>query len=287
MTSDRDTRRIVRAWLGEGVTALPDRVLDEVLDRVPQTRQRRGVWWRVRPLLYTNRSLAVAVAATAVMVVAYLGFGVVAPSGVGDDPLAPVPSASPSKGVQALPDGVVPLQAGMYSIDRAFPARITIDVPEGWSSCTDESPEPALCGDAGAALAFFRVQNVVADPCDPDRALLEPPVGPSVDDLVAAIANLDGFESSEPIDVTIDGFHGKRFELTAPLRPGCAFGNAGLGTWTSAAWTNGVSPAESNQILILDLDGERVMIAGASQPTTPLHVRDQMTEMIDSIQLDR
>ena len=28
MSSDRDTTRIVRSWLDEGVTALPDRVLD-------------------------------------------------------------------------------------------------------------------------------------------------------------------------------------------------------------------------------------------------------------------
>ena len=47
MHSDRDTTRIVRSWLEEGVSALPDRVLDAVLDQVPATRQRRP-WWPAR-----------------------------------------------------------------------------------------------------------------------------------------------------------------------------------------------------------------------------------------------
>ena len=44
MSTDRDTTRIVRSWLEEGVTALPDRVLDTVLDQIPATQQRRSCW---------------------------------------------------------------------------------------------------------------------------------------------------------------------------------------------------------------------------------------------------
>ena len=32
MSTDHDVTRIVRAWLEDGVTALPDRILDSVLD---------------------------------------------------------------------------------------------------------------------------------------------------------------------------------------------------------------------------------------------------------------
>ena len=50
MSTDRETTRIVRSWLEEGATALPDRVLDAVLDQVPTTRQRRPWWpaWMLR-----------------------------------------------------------------------------------------------------------------------------------------------------------------------------------------------------------------------------------------------
>ena len=41
MTAELDTTRVVRAWLEEGVTHLPDRVLDAVLADVPTTPQRR------------------------------------------------------------------------------------------------------------------------------------------------------------------------------------------------------------------------------------------------------
>ena len=43
MSTDRDVTRIVRSWLEEGVTALPDRVLDAVLDQLPATPQRRAL----------------------------------------------------------------------------------------------------------------------------------------------------------------------------------------------------------------------------------------------------
>ena len=47
MSTERDVTRIVRSWLEEGVTTLPDRVLDTVLDQIPATRQRRA-WWPAR-----------------------------------------------------------------------------------------------------------------------------------------------------------------------------------------------------------------------------------------------
>ena len=52
MSTDRDVTRIVRSWLEEGATALPDRVLDTVLDQLPATPQRRAWWpaWRFREM---------------------------------------------------------------------------------------------------------------------------------------------------------------------------------------------------------------------------------------------
>ena len=115
MSTDRETTRIVRAWLEEGVTALPDRVLDAVLDQVPATPQRRA--WRparmVRlvdttrqrhalraPRRYTplNGLLKWAVAAVVVAVVGGLAFVVLqpkAPPAVGG-PVAASPSAAPA-----------------------------------------------------------------------------------------------------------------------------------------------------------------------------------------------
>ena len=58
MSTDRETTRIVRSWLEEGATALPDRVLDAVLDQVPATRQRRARWpaWTFRVMTTDPRA---------------------------------------------------------------------------------------------------------------------------------------------------------------------------------------------------------------------------------------
>jgi hypothetical protein len=107
------------------------------------------------------------------------------------------------------------------------------------------------------------VDNVVSDPCDPSQPLLVPPVGPSVDDLVVALTNLAGFEATDPVDVSVDGFHGKQFELTAPRS---AFCNGPIFTWSDGRRTNGVAALEVNLLRILDVAGTRVMVGAAHLP---------------------
>ena len=62
-------------------------------------------------------------------------------------------------------------------------------------------------------VGFFDVGNVFADPC---RArLADPPVGPTVDDLVSALADLPG-DATAAIDITVDGFDGKADRVHGP-----------------------------------------------------------------------
>jgi hypothetical protein len=95
MSTERDVTRIVRSWLEEGVTALPDRVLDTVLDQVPATHQRRPSRLARRTPTMNNyaRLGLVAAAALAVAIggIALLG----RPSNVGPS-TPPTPSPIPS-----------------------------------------------------------------------------------------------------------------------------------------------------------------------------------------------
>jgi len=95
MSTDRDLTRTVRSWLEDGVTSLPDRVLDDVLDQLPATHQRRATWWQARRIAQMNTAARFGLAAAAVVVAALLGYNYLVAPNIGapglDDP-APSPS---------------------------------------------------------------------------------------------------------------------------------------------------------------------------------------------------
>jgi hypothetical protein len=177
------------------------------------------------------------------------------------------------------------LQPGTWRVSPAFPVKIAFDVPDGFSACVGGPTEQGTCSDlaGGGGITFLIVENVVADPCG--DALAEPPVGPSVDDLVGAISNLDGFTATKPIDVKVDGYKGKQIEVTAPSSPTC-----GLNTWATADRTNSVGPGESNVLQIVDVDGARVLIAEAYSGTTdtvPADTLEKVDAILASVQITK
>ena len=161
--------------------------------------------------------------------------------------------------------------------------------PAEWNTCSQSAVEQAVChwsspgeGIPPAALTFQIVDNVVADPCsDQDPAeLLDPPVGPTVDDLVEAISNLEGYTATAPEDVSVSGFDGKEFTLTAPATEGCG------ATWATADRTTGMGPSEINVLRILDVDGVRVVISTAYLPDVPDAAVAHVEQVIDSVQIE-
>jgi len=287
--TDRDLTRTVRSWLEEGVTALPDRVLDDVLDQLPATRQRRAKWWWPAPRLFgMNKAVTLGIAAAAVVIVAMLGIRFLAVPGPSVGGPAQEPTPTPAVNPMALVDAPGgELAAGTYIVDDPFPVRITFDVPPGWFAEAQGQVELGVASDPGRGISLLIVDNVVVDPCDASRAQLDPPVGPSVEDLVNAISNLPGFEATDVIDITLDGFDGKQFEVTAPDGAGlCQLDGAGLGTWSTEDRTNGVGPGEVNVLRILDVDGVRLMIAGAYHPAdTSADELAELQRIMDSIRL--
>ena len=101
MSTERDVNRIVRSWMEEGVTALPDRVLDAVLDQLPATPQRRATWWRVQRYIEMNKPLAIGlVTAAAILVLALIGLNLGPVSGPppgGEPSTPPTPSSTPAE----------------------------------------------------------------------------------------------------------------------------------------------------------------------------------------------
>ena len=283
MSTDRDTTRIVRSWLEEGVTVLPDRVLDAVLDQVPATSQRQP-WWPARTFRRMNHALKPTIVAAAVIVVAIVGINLVPGSGIVGGPgpsLSPSPSPTPTPTVLEI--GSTSLEAGTYSLG-GFPVMVTFDVPAGWASCSQNIVEQGICPGPGStdrgALGFLVVENVVEDPCDSSRTLRDPPVGPSVDDLVTAISGLQGFEATTALDYTLSGMRGKQFTLTAPTDPRCT----DLTSWATQLRINGMSRGEVNEVRILDVDGVRIFISIAHSQYDRAEDLAAVLRVLDSVQ---
>ena len=311
MSTDRDVTRIVRSWLEEGVTTLPDRVLDAVLDQLPATPQRRFLW-PARRFQQMNNYVKFAAAAAAVALVAIVGVQLL--PGDGRSGSVPNPSTSPSTPPSPGASPTAPpsasnvptefpgeLQAGTYTVAPfaavgtgiCYPLpqpgctetaaddtiRVTVTVPDGWSGIDtaiwlEENKPPS-----GAALGFGRGAWLLSDPCKPVDADI--PVGTSVSDFVDAIAQHPVLDTTTPIDTTLGGYSGQSFDLLFP---------ADLSTcpqyrpWEPGIYAQG--PGHRWHLWVLDVDGVRVVVQSMDYAGTSDQRRTELQAMVDSIRID-
>ena len=137
---------------------------------------------------------------------------------------SPSPTASPI----ALPEPVgrpADLEAGTtYFYDDVWEvgsADLILTVPAtGWlhngNSHLAKSP---IAGGWFEVLItpWWRPRNLSADPCHwRSGGELDPPVGPTADDLATALVEQAAGNASAPTDVTVSGYPGKRVELSLP-----------------------------------------------------------------------
>ena len=92
---------------------------------------------------------------------------------------------------------------------------ITVSVPAGWSGSdwVARGPKGNDKPD-GMAIRFYTVESLYKNPVSPDDGLL--PVGPTVDDLVAATLSDPAWTATGPTDISIDGCAGQLVQLTIP-----------------------------------------------------------------------
>ena len=91
---------------------------------------------------------------------------------------------------------------------------------------------------------------------------------------------------SEPTDVTLSGFHGKRVMVTVPMdvdvtNPDCYQGNYSL---TPGRYYQAAGQTDDNWIL--DIDGERMTPTFATTPNTPADVLEQVEQIRDSLVIE-
>jgi hypothetical protein len=248
MSTERDTTRIVRSWLEEGRTTLPDWVRDDVMDRLPSTPQRRSRG-TARRFLTMPTAAKTAIAAAAVILVAVGAFALL-PRESGPGAPGPTPTTAPTTNPTAEPSAAISfvppsgrIDPGTYRMGED--ASIVLTIPEGWfarNESTDrrgpsessyptgtdirkhreglgvDGPEAPDLSQPGEQQIWVDASDLIRaypDACDSSTEILPEPAGPTVDDLVSALRAQEGSDTSEPVNVTVGGRQVQRFEITS------------------------------------------------------------------------
>lgn len=159
----------------------------------------------------------------------------------------------------------------------------TITVPEGW-----ENLDGGGVSKDSTVVRFWpsdsEVAHVYADPCYQSDGFVDPPVGPTVDDLATALADQPRRGDAVPTAVTIDGYRGKLIKLSVPADLDIASCDGGL----FVSWEGRIhhDPGQLDWIYVLNVDGQRLLIYQRFDPGTSEAARAEQQAVFDSIHLD-
>ena len=295
MTARPDPDVAIADWLhDEAPERAPEHLLTASRDRILSTHQRRSWWpaWRDQEM---NSTLKIAVGAVAIVAVVLVGVAFLprsSPSvgGAGGTPSAspsatptpaPTPTAAASAAVPEFPGVSDNVAAGTYrwKADQVTtPADITFTVPAGWTSRYG-IPNKDRGGPGEIAVGDYMAYNIYTDRCQWKGALLDPPVGPTVDDLATALVAQKAWNAAPPTDVTLGGYPAKRIELSIPAdldRASCDGGV--MRTWAALGddpvnapvdtENLGMHPGQLNVTYIVDVNGDRLIIDTWHMPGT-------------------
>lgn len=179
-------------------------------------------------------------------------------------------------------------RTGTVVFAGAEDVRVTVTLLPGWMArevfVTKSGATPTV------GLSFFDVAGIYADGCQ--WKLVEPRVGPTVDDLVAAYAGVPG--SGDTVrDVSVDGFRGKLIEYTVPDydEAACKGQRFGLFQEDNATDRDGdphlwaQMPKQRNELRILDVNGERLVINARYAPDVSVQDLEEISSILESVQI--
>jgi hypothetical protein len=237
-----------------------------------------------------------------VLAVAACGPGQEAADPTVSSPVAATES-SPTSTVQDVMEleAFAPLEVGTYLIDPdldpSTPLRVVYEVrAKGWSQWIGAVK---FTDDGHVGVSITTVTNLVRHGCR-DHSWSDPPVGPSVNDLATALADLAPFRvTSPPKDVTAYGYSGKHLELTVPDLPVDQSGftrcvDRKLKSWVAAidadeegdAFYGYTGAGYSEELWILDVEGTRLMIAAGRSAGSPPEALIEQRAILDSIRIE-
>jgi hypothetical protein len=187
----------------------------------------------------------------------------------------------------AILDGAK-LSPGTHSL-AVGELQVMFDLPTGWrgSARGVVQADRGAGAPVGAGLSFWIVSNVYADPCRWNATLADPPVGPSVHDLAAALAAQRGHLSGQRLKQPFDGFDATQLEMRVP--PHLDVSSCQKGEFDSWQSTGGDrfhdGPGQIDQLWIVNVDGTRLVVDASFFPGTPAHDVRAVFAMARSVQI--
>jgi hypothetical protein len=185
------------------------------------------------------------------------------------------PSGEPGRAINTF------TVAGDPALDSSYV--ITMKLLDGY-----EGGDVVFGSDGGQGISTWAVGNVFANPCHSIDTLLDPPIGSSVDALVAGLASQKGHPATTPTDVEVDGYAGKYIEMTVPAGIDVADCDHGeFRTWASPeGGTRFLEAGQRDLLWIVNVDGDRLVIDAALGPQTTEEDRTDRIHMVRSMQID-
>jgi hypothetical protein len=180
------------------------------------------------------------------------------------------------------------LSAGRYALEHEG-MRITFEA-EGWEAWAYGVTGPEGAGPPGGrGIGFWLVDEVFLDPCHWNRGFFDPPVGPTVDDLAAALTEQLGNGASRPEPIEVAGHTGKQMSLQVPRSINLdECWNTEYHLWTArprgGRYVQG--PGQIEKLWILNVDGTRLVIDAVFFPATTSEDRRVLMDIVESVRIE-
>jgi hypothetical protein len=207
-------------------------------------------------------------------------------AGVSESPASSAVAAAPTS-FDAFEGG--PLPAGTYQFayssiggSESFPTlAFTFSLGSGWEKV---GLEGLLWGDSGAKLGFAVPDNVFADPCDVEQGLLDPPPGPTIDEMTLALFEIPGWEAREWEWDRYLGFMGSHFQLTVPADLSAC--EEPIRLLRAPGWPGFVEVfGDTLDLWLLNVRGTRVLIYTSTPADLSAEAAADLQAVFDSIQI--
>lgn len=295
MTIDNVTIDLVRAWLDAAERPSADRVVEAVLSQLdtepqlrPLVRARPGLRGplRARSLLATAAVIVVAVVGVASLTLRPTG----KPAASASAPPSPTPSSTSSpSGPTPDPAGDVPITTGTYTISTAR-SSVQFSMPPGWkappSSATYvfKPPRQGVRSEVGLEVIPYQITHVVRDVCANDGNVAMDPIGPTAEDLTAALTTQVGVDRKGPDFVSVGRYPARKFEVR--IRPECGTQADGFFTDAALTYAFALDPGDTGLVYVINVEDVPLVITASLGPAASSADRSELEAIISSAQVD-